>query len=222
MTIKEAIKKRHTVRKYTKKSIPKELVYLLNERIEKNNSLYELSLKLVTENTDGINIMGKLLLGGTANNYIILAGKEASDLDEKLGYCGADISLYAQTLGLNTCWLGGMYSEKGARKNLEAEGVRINGVIVIGYGETQGVQHKSKSASEISKYNGIPPQWFTDGVEYLLYAPTAMNRQPYSVNGDGNKVKITCKGGRFAGIDLGIGKYHFEVGAGKENFEWEL
>jgi hypothetical protein len=26
--------------------------------------------------------------------------------------------------------------------------------------------------------------------------------------------------GPFSKVDLGIGKYHFEVGAGKENFEW--
>lgn len=40
------------------------------------------------------------------------------------------------------------------------------------------------------------------------------------VTGDGNKVTLTAGEGHFAGIDLGIGKYHFEVGAGKENFEW--
>ena len=32
---------------------------------------------------------------------------------------------------------------------------------------------------------------------------------------------ITAGEGHFSGIDLGIGKYHFEVGAGKENFDWQ-
>ncbi|WP_442911445.1 nitroreductase family protein [Lachnotalea sp. AF33-28] len=50
--------------------------------------------------------------------------------------------------------------------------------------------------------------------------PAALNKRAYMVKGDGNKVAITCDSGHFAGIDLGIGKYHFEVGAGKENFEW--
>lgn len=31
---------------------------------------------------------------------------------------------------------------------------------------------------------------------------------------------MTIKEAIFSGIDLGIGKYHFEVGAGKENFKW--
>lgn len=59
-----------------------------------------------------------------------------------------------------------------------------------------------------------------DGVEALLLAPTALNKQAFTVRGDGNKVYLTCDSGHFAGIDLGIGKYHFEVGAGKDNFEW--
>ena len=99
----------------------------------------------------------------------MLAGKECSDLDEKLGYCGADLCLYAQTLGLNTWWVGGMFNSKGAMKHLETKDVRINGVIAIGYGQTQGVQHKSKTAAEISQYNGTAPQWFVDGVDALLY-----------------------------------------------------
>ena len=36
------------------------------------------------------------------------------------------------------------------------------------------------------------------------------------------KVTITAGNGHFSGIDLGIGKYFFEVGAGKDNFEWTL
>ena len=136
------------------------------------------------------------------------------------GYCGADLILYAQTLGLNTWWCGGMFNGKGALKHMESANVRINGVIAIGYGQTQGNPHKSKTADEISKYNGETPQWFKNGVEALLYAPTALNKQPYMVTGSKNNVTITAGDGHFSGIDLGIGKYHFEVGAGKDNFEW--
>ena len=220
MTIKEAIKERHMVRKYTDKPIPAELVEKLNARIAQHNQIHGLSLKLVTGNSDGIGGMAKTLLTKSVHSYIVLAGKDRADLDEKLGYCGADLCLYAQTLGLNTWWVGGMFNGKGAMKHLETKDVRINGVIAIGYGQTQGVPHKSKTAAEISQYNGTVPQWFLDGVEALLCAPTALNKQPYMVKGDGDRVSITAGEGHFAGIDLGIGKYHFEAGAGKENFEW--
>ena len=219
MTIKEAVKQRHMVRKYTDKVIPANLVELLNIRIADNNEKHGLALTLVIGNADGFGRMAKLI-GNKVKNHIVLAGPDTAELDEKLGYCGADIMLYAQTLGLNTWWVGGMYSGKGAKKNLSHDSVRVNGVIAAGYGPTQGKHHKSKTAAEVSRYNGMAPQWFIDGVDALLYAPTALNKQAYMVKGDGNKVVITCNSGHFAGIDLGIGKYHFEVGAGKENFEW--
>ena len=220
MTIKEAIPQRHMVRKYLNKPIPTEIVTLLNARIADHNAKYGLSLKLVTDNSDGIGGMAKLLLTKSVYNYIVLAGQDCVDLDEKLGYCGADLILYAQTLGLNTWWCGGMFNGKGALKHLETANVRVNGVIAIGYGQTQGVPHKTKTADEISKYDGEAPQWFKDGVEALLCAPTALNKQPYMVTGIGNNVTLTAGDGHFSGIDLGIGKYHFEIGAGKENFEW--
>lgn len=220
MTIKEAIKQRHMVRKYTDKPIPGGVVELLNARIAQNNAAHGLNMKLVTGNADGVMGFANLLLSRSVHSYIILAGREDECLDEKLGYCGADVMLYAQTLGLNTWWVGGMFSGKGAQKHLNAADARINGVIAVGYGQTQGVQHKSKTAAEISRYNGQAPQWFLDGVDALLYAPTALNKQPYMVTGDGNKVILTAGEDHFSGINLGIGKYHFEVGAGKENFIW--
>lgn len=222
MTIKEAIPQRHMVRKYMKKPMPNDTVRLLNVRIADNNTKYGLNMKLVTDNSDGIGGIAKLLLTKSVYNYVVLAGKNGSDLDEKLGYCGADLILYAQTLGLNTWWCGGMFNGKGAAKHLESANVRINGVIAIGYGQMQGIPHKSKTVDEISRYSGEAPQWFKDGAEALLYAPTALNKQPYMVTGNGNNVTITAGNGHFSGIDLGIGKYFFEVGAGKDNFQWVL
>lgn len=219
MTIKEAMGERHMVRKYIDRPIPGHLVEKLRARIAENNQTHDLSLSLVTGNADGLGVLAKML-GKGVKNYIVLAGPDSADLDERLGYCGADMILYAQTLGLNTWWIGGMYNAKGAQKNMDSSAVRINGVLVIGYGQTQGVPHKSKTAAEISDYKGTAPQWFYDGVEALLLAPTALNKQAFTVRGDGNKVSLTCDNGHFAGIDLGIGKYHFEVGAGKDNFEW--
>lgn len=220
MTMKEAVEKRHMVRQYTNKPIPADIVELLNARIAENNQKYSLHLALAVGNSDGISGMAKLLLSKTVNNYFVLAGMETPDLDEKLGYCGADLILYAQTLGLNTWWIGGMFNGKGALKNIRNQDVRVNGVIAVGYGRTQGVPHKSKTAAEVSEYDGDTPQWFADGVNALLRAPTALNKQPFIVKGCGNQVSISAGSGHFSGIDLGIGKYHFEVGAGKENFEW--
>ena len=86
MTIKEAIPQRHMVRKFTSKPIPAELVQLLDARIAENNQLHDLNMKLVTGNADGIGGMAKMLLSRSVHSYIILAGKDGTDLDEHLGY----------------------------------------------------------------------------------------------------------------------------------------
>ncbi|WP_325214577.1 nitroreductase family protein, partial [Oscillibacter sp.] len=89
-----------------------------------------------------------------------------------------------------------------------------------GYGAVQGVPHRSKKPEEVAAYEGPAPEWFARGVEALLLAPTALNRQAFTVRGEGRRVSLTCDNGAFSGVDLGIGKYHFEIGAGRENFDW--
>lgn len=215
------MEKRHTVRKYLDKPLTLSVIQALNNHIHAINETYDLKFHLVTNSSDGLSSLAKLISNNSVQNYIILAGKDDLDLDEKIGYCGADLILYAQSLGLNTWWCGGMFNAKGAFKHLEDKDVRINGVIAIGYGKTQGVPHKSKTASQISHYNGKEPQWFQDGIKALLLAPSALNRQPYIVNGEGNEVSFHVKEGHLSRVDLGIGKYFFEKGAGKNNFTWK-
>ena len=215
------MEKRHTVRKYLNKPLDMDLIGLLNDRIKQNNCVYNLTFKLVTNNADGLSSLARLMSNNSVQNYIILAGKDNSDLDKKIGYCGADLILYAQSLGLNTWWCGGMFNGKNALKHLDNKAVRVNGVIAIGYGKTQGVPHKSKTADQVSHYKGDAPGWFKSGIKALLLAPSALNRQPYIVNGEGNKVSFKVKNGTFSQVDLGIGEYFFELGAGKSNFEWE-
>ena len=220
MTIKEALSQRHTVRRLTNKPIPEDVIKKILERIEFNNRSYNLRLIFVTEKSDDFPKITGYLLSKNIRNYIVLAGAAADDLDERLGYCGADMTLYLQTLGLNTWWIGGGFDTDNNLASVNGKLLRINGVIGVGYGQDQGIPHISKKPEEISSYEGTAPQWFKDGVAALLLAPTAMNRQAYNVYGKGRKVNITCSNGYFSGIDLGIGKYHFELGAGKENFDW--
>ena len=57
-------------------------------------------------------------------------------------------------------------------------------------------------------------------MECAQLAPTAMNRQKFLFSLEGNTVTAAAKRGFYAKLDLGIAKYFFEVGAGKENFVW--
>lgn len=94
------------------------------------------------------------------------------------------------------------------------------GIIAVGYGQTQGVPHKTKTADAVSFYDGDVPDWFKEGVNAALLAPTALAKQAFMMNGEGCTVHIYCDNGIFSGVDTGLVKYHFELGAGKEHFEW--
>ncbi len=84
----------------------------------------------------------------------------------------------------------------------------------------QGRTHRSKRASQVSSYAGKEPEWFRAGVEAALLAPTAINRQAFTLEGSGRTVRATYVPGVLSGVDLGIVKHHFELGAGRENFDW--
>lgn len=67
----------------------------------------------------------------------------------------------------------------------------------------------------------MEPAWFKAGVEAALLAPTGLNRQSFTLTYTNGRVLAKAGLGPNTKIDLGIVKYHFEVGAGKENFRWK-
>ena len=227
MTIQEAIEARHSVRAYKDLPLSEEIVKLLEDELVKLNNEGQLHIQLICNEPKAF--QGTLAKYGkfrNANNYLIMAGKRADDLDERVGYYGEHLVLLAQTLGLNTCWVGLSYSKVPGTYVLD-EGEKIACYIAIGYGETQGSGHKIKTVEQVSNASDITPSWFKKGVEAALLAPTAVNQQKFSfeyVGMSNNCHQVRAKKGfsmiGYTQMDLGIAKYHFEVGAGKVNFEW--
>ena len=227
MTIQEAIEARHSVRAYKDLPLSEEIVKLLEDELVKLNNEGQLHIQLICNEPKAFKgTMAKYGKFRNANNYIVMAGKKADDLDERIGYYGEHIVLLAQTLGLNTCWVGLSYSKVPGTYVLD-EGEKIACYIAIGYGETQGSGHKIKTVEQVSNASDITPSWFKKGVEAALLAPTAVNQQKFSfeyVGMSNNRHQVRAnKGFSMIGynqMDLGIAKYHFEIGAGKDNFEW--
>ena len=227
MTIQEAIEARHSVRAYKDLPLSEEIVKLLEDELVKLNNEGQLHIQLICNEPKAFQgTMAKYGKFRNVNNYLVMAGKKAEDLDERIGYYGEHIVLLAQTLGLNTCWVGLSYSKVPGTYVLE-EGEKIACYIAIVYGETQGVGHKIKTVEQVSNASDITPLWFKKGVEAALLAPTAVNQQKFSfeyVGMSNNRHQVRAKKGfsmiGYTQMDLGIAKYHFEVGAGKVNFEW--
>jgi nitroreductase len=227
MTIQEAIEARHSVRAYKDHPLTEEVVNVLNEKIAELNKLGNLHIQLIQNEPKAF--QGKLAKYGKfseVRNYLVMAGKKADDLNERIGYYGEQLVLMSQTLGLNTCWVGLSYSKVPGTYVLE-DGEKIACYIALGYGENQGVGHKVKTVEQVSNASDVTPSWFKKGVEAALLAPTAVNQQKFSfelVDRKNGRPQVIAKKGfsmiGYTQLDLGIVKCHFEIGAGKENFEW--
>ena len=228
MTLLEAIGARHSVRRYKDEPISEEVLTILRNKVWEINKGTGLHIQLVTEEPKAF---GGLICYGSfsgVRNYFVMAGKKDENLDEKIGYWGEHLVLLAQTLGLNTCWAGLSYSKIPGTYEL-ADGEKIGCYIALGPGRTQGAGHKVKSPKDVSNAGDLTPEWFRKGVDAALLAPTAVNQQKFFLEylgyKDGSGLPKVAARPLFTMIgygrmDLGIVKYHFELGAGKENFEW--
>ena len=226
----EAIKERHSVRTYKEQKIEDETRVLLEKKIQELNEKGNLHLQFME---DADNVYNKLLnkaVGlGSCPFYIACIGKEADDLDERIGYYGQILVLYAQSLGLNTCWVG-TFNRKKVKASI-ADHEKLVITIAIGYGKNQGRVRKSKTFDDVAEVAEVTeaakselagkdqiPAWFRNGVECALLAPTAINQQKFKIrlNSDG-KYEIIDKGGIYSKVDLGIVRCNFEIGAGLLN-----
>ena len=216
--IKELIKERHSVRQFKDTAIEEDLRIQLNNYVEECNNESGLKIQVIYDDPDCFNTLlahyGKFK---NAVNYIALVGDKTIDnLDELCGYYGEKIVLKVQELGLNSCWVGGTYG-KGKCKADKEKGEKIVCVIAIGYGETEGVRHKSRSVRRLCNVEEkAMPIWFKNGMVAVMLAPTALNQQKFFVTLEGDEVIITAQKGAFTKVDLGIVKYHFEAVTGKK------
>lgn len=217
MKISEAIDNRHSVRAYKDVPITEETREKLDAFVLDLNSESGLHIFIKYDDPDGFD--SRLAHYGNfrnVKNYIVLAGKKSQDFEFLCGYYGEKLVLYAQTLGLNTCWAALTFNKKKVRE-LIPEGESLCMVIALGYGETQGVQHKNKAFSSVSEVPESMPDWYKEGVEAALKAPTAINQQKFFFSLKDGKPHVRIKGiGSCTKVDIGIVSYHFEAASGRK------
>ncbi|MBP3227312.1 MAG: nitroreductase [Bacteroidaceae bacterium] len=223
MTLLEAIAARHSVRSYHDRPLADDARAALQQAIARANAEGGLNIQLVENDPSAF--AGFLAHYGKfrgVRDYLVLAGAKAPDLDERIGYWGEQLVLLAQTLGLNTCWVALTYTKNAERVSL-APGDRLRCVISLGYGTTQGAGHRIKQYADVvaTPVEADAPEWFRCGVEAALLAPTAVNQQKFrfALRPDGT-VEAKARWGFYAKIDLGIVKYHFELGAAPHKVVW--
>lgn len=216
----EAMRQRHSVRRYQNKPIEEGKLALLRQDIARYNQESGLHIQLVTDEPKAFDgFMAHYGKFSGVTNYFAMIGPKSSHLDKDCGYYGEKLVLTAQALGLNTCWVAMTYKKVPSAFQV-AHGEKLAIVIALGYGETQGEPHKSKAPEAVSNLDAQSPEWFRTGVEAALLAPTAMNQQKFTFTLAGDRVAAKAGFAFYSKIDLGIAKCHFELAAGTEHFTW--
>ncbi len=218
MTIYEAMKARHSVRKYTDRPIEQEKIDTLLAKIKEINEETGLNVQLILDEPKAFSgTLAKYGHFSGCKNYFCISAPDGRD--DEIGYHGEKLVLLAQTLGLNTCWVVLTYSKRAVPAELR-EGEKVQVVISLGYGEHEGREHKNKPLESLCECDGEMPEWFRSAMEAALTAPTALNQQKFKFTLSGNTVKASAPNVPYAKMDLGIVKYHFELGALDHKFEW--
>ena len=145
-------------------------------------------------------------------------------LQEQVGYYGERVALRAVQLGLETSWA--VLDDADTAEHpwwCLYPGEKIVWVLAFGHGARPGGRRRSKPIEELCRIpDGMAmPDWFRAGMEAAMLAPTSLSQQPFlfTLHEDGT-VSAEATEGLFAHVGLGCAKYHFEVGAGRENVRW--
>ena len=204
MDILELMKGRHSVRQYKNQAIELAKREAINALINDVNAKSKLSIQAFYDEPKCFNsFMAHYGKFENVENYIAIVGNKNEQ--EKAGYYGEKIVLKCQELGLNTCWVGMTHGKSKAEIK---RGQKLLVIISLGYGETQGVPHKSKSIAELGKADQST-EWFDRGMEAVSLAPTAVNQQKFLFELKNGNVTAKNLGGFYSNMELGIAKYHF-------------
>ena len=228
MDIIEAIEKRISCRSFTNRQLEQETFDALVAEIAKINEETGLHFQLYGPREDGTAIdMSAKMFAANPPCYAALVARKDPLEEEKLGYYGEKLVLFAETLGLSTCWVASTYDSATARVDL-AEGEVLHDVIPIGYAPDKmpikqrtiraGIRGRSKKLEDLYRGPtplGEAPEWIRACVDAVWKAPSAINEQPVVFVQDEKAGPVRAELIRVkTGMeytDLGIAKYHFEV-----------
>ena len=157
---------------------------------------------------------------------LVKGNPELPDFREKVGYYGESIMLDLVDMGLGTCWVGGTFD----RTVFDApEDEYINDVILVGLVDKPtlkdrlmmaGAHNKRKPMSERITFDTELPDWVRNGMEAVIPAPSAINKQKPHFEYKNGVLTASVPDDYVADLtDLGIAKLHFEIGAGNGRFE---
>lgn len=242
--VKETAEKRKSVRTYLEKPLEiadKEKInayisYLAEEEIPFGAKI---RIRLFDVDKD-INAkdLGTYGVIKNARTYLGVAVNETDDAMEAVGYVFEKLVLYAASIGLGTCWLGGTFNRGEFAKAMELQGDEFFPIASpIGYPAPKNhtidkIMRKAIKADSRKPFeslffdksfaNPLSKQEageFADILETVQLAPSAKNGQPWRILKDGNtfhffeKRDIPFSAHDIQRLDIGIAGCHFDLAA---------
>lgn len=245
--VKETIKKRTSVRTYQPAALPEELEGKLKDYGNGIKGPFSIPFSFVFLKEDSFleEAGGRISTYGVikgAKNYLGVIVEKGLDKGlVEVGYVLEELILYATSLGIGTCWLGGTFKIKGLEKAAKlGKGEFLPILTPLGYParEKRLVERAMKAAAGSQKRKPWHKLFFDGSLNFPLgekeaasyktplemvrLAPSASNRQPWRLVKEGScwhffidyaKIVNQAVGYPIQRVDMGIAMCHFELTA---------
>ncbi|HHW47608.1 MAG TPA: nitroreductase [Clostridiaceae bacterium] len=244
VNMRDAMLKRKSIRTYKDEAVPQDLRqkiinYAYTVKAPFNTKM---RFQIVDLNNTSPDIkLGTYRVIRGATTYICAVTRKESRMEESLGYVFENIILYATSLSLGTCWLGGTFNKTEFVKALNlSEDECVPVITPIGYSKDKRSLVDTIMAAAAGSRNR--KDWtelffdkdfskplkkeeagiFSECLEMVRVAPSASNRQPWRIVKDRNNFHFFLCRNKLYGkildfdiqkVDIGIAMCHFELTA---------
>ena len=199
---------------------------------------------LVREAVDNVaaGIIGSYGRVSSAPCYLAFIGRmDSARVQECVGYTGEALVLEATSLGLSTCWVGGLFKPDVVSSGLGlGENEKVICISPVGYPAAKpsltdrtfkaiAGSARRKSLEELMEGGRVPEGVVKSALEAARLSPSANNRQPWRFRADSRAMTILTDNDKkewkiSRRLDCGIAMLHFELGARAAGLagEWEF
>lgn len=241
-SIKEVSQNRKSIRTYTGEALRDADRKKIDDCVEYLNNvetLFGSKVRIKIFDVDNSEAAGKFGTYGVIKNaktFIGIASEKTPTAEEDTGYVFEKLVLYAASIGLGTCWLGGTYNKSEVAKLMDVKDDEVFHIVTpIGYPADKShvlnkimrkaIKADSRKPWKELFFNGsfdVPldesdADGFASVLECVRLAPSAANKQPWRIVKDKNTFHFYEKrevpsGSSFdiQKLDIGIAACHFE------------
>jgi nitroreductase len=251
----EIIKKRISVRNYEQKPLAEDIKKKLSAYLEGTKGPFNAKIRFkLVDSSIAANSKIKLGTYGIirgASSFTASAVEKGDMYLEELGYELESFILYATSLGLGTCWMGGTFKKGEFAKALGLKENELLPIVtpvgcpaknkgIVGSLMRTLAGSDNRKAWEELFFNGSFDNRLTkeeagqyvEALEMVRLAPSASNKQPWRIVKDGSKFHFyinhakgysSTLGFDMQKIDMGIAMCHFEFTLREAGIEgnWE-